>query len=127
VNRKLRRQRLDAASLEVHDRARAELRAFWDSEPALLAELLEARRNALHDPTLELQPMPIFPGYEGLVCGARTRDGEPCMSRVLWPPSYRCKFHGGLSCGPNKASAQAHVARARESAANVEALEETKP
>lgn len=32
-------------------------------------------------------------------CGAKTRKGTPCKSKVLCH-SGRCKLHGGLSTGP---------------------------
>ncbi|WP_338026748.1 HGGxSTG domain-containing protein [Comamonas aquatica] len=32
-------------------------------------------------------------------CGARTRKGTPCKSKVLYRGG-RCKLHGGLSTGP---------------------------
>ncbi|NLH99552.1 MAG: hypothetical protein GX446_08660 [Chthonomonadales bacterium] len=32
-------------------------------------------------------------------CGARCRDGHPCMARCV-PGRSRCRMHGGLSTGP---------------------------
>lgn len=32
-------------------------------------------------------------------CGAKTRKGTPCKSKVLYRGG-RCKLHGGLSTGP---------------------------
>lgn len=94
---------------DPHEQVRRQLRAFWEREPALLAQL----RATMSDPTVAAEPPLLPPGYQHLTCGARTRLGPPCQSQQLWPPSYRCKFHGGLS-------ARVHDARtrARESAAS---------
>ncbi len=35
----------------------------------------------------------------GATCQAKTRSGNPCKNRSLYP-NGRCKFHGGLSTGP---------------------------
>jgi len=40
------------------------------------------------------------------MCGARTRDGTPCESRVL-RRAGRCKCHGGCSTGPRTAAGKA--------------------
>ena len=32
-------------------------------------------------------------------CGARTKKGTPCRTRTVFK-SGRCKWHGGLSTGP---------------------------
>ena len=42
---------------------------------------------------------PLPSGAEQMVCGAKTRNGTPCMRRDLYP-SGRCRLHGGLSTGP---------------------------
>ena len=42
---------------------------------------------------------PLPPGAEEMVCGAKTRNGSPCMRRNLYR-SGRCRLHGGLSTGP---------------------------
>jgi len=45
-------------------------------------------------------------------CGARTRKGVPCLVRVE-PGKRRCRFHGGLSCGPTTAEGKARIAAAQ--------------
>lgn len=37
--------------------------------------------------------------FRDLICGATTRKGIPCKQTALYS-NGRCKFHGGLSCGP---------------------------
>jgi hypothetical protein len=86
--------------------ARRVLRAFWESEPMLLASLREAMFD--ENGRLQVDPPLILKGFEHVTCGAKTRKGTPCAARRLWPPSYRCELHGGLSWRP-------HNARARES------------
>jgi len=95
---------------DPHADARRALRAFWDSEPRMLAQL----RADMWDENgrLRADPPLIPPGFEHVTCGAKTRNGTPCQSRSLWPPSYRCNLHGGLSGRPHDARA-----RAREGAA----------
>lgn len=34
------------------------------------------------------------------ICGARNRQGNPCQCKLLLKGG-RCKFHGGMSTGPN--------------------------
>ncbi len=46
------------------------------------------------------EPMPDI--CHELVCGARTRAGQPCRRADIYD-SGRCKFHGGLSTGPKTA------------------------
>lgn len=57
-----------------------------------------------------LSPRPYNPIPANQTCGARTRAGTPCQSRVLYR-SGRCKNHGGLSTGPKSAEGKARVAR----------------
>ena len=38
-------------------------------------------------------------------CGARTRDGTPCMAPAM--PNGRCRAHGGLSPGAPKGNRNA--------------------
>jgi len=45
-------------------------------------------------------------------CGARTRAGHPCKSRVIYA-SGRCKNHGGKSTGPRTAEGKARIAEAQ--------------
>jgi hypothetical protein len=45
-------------------------------------------------------------------CGARTRQGAPCLVRVE-PGKRRCRFHGGLSTGPRTAKGKARIAAAQ--------------
>lgn len=45
-------------------------------------------------------------------CGAQTRNGIPCKSKVL-PGKTRCKFHGGLSTGPKTAEGRLRIAEAQ--------------
>jgi hypothetical protein len=83
--------------------AREKLRHFWDRHPELVAAL----RANIRDPERRrlLLPPLMPPGYEGLTCGCKTRSGRPCKATKLWPPSYRCRNHGGLSTGPHDARA----------------------
>lgn len=47
-----------------------------------------------------------------LVCGARTRSGEPCKVAPV-PGSKRCRRHGGLSTGPKSAAGRERIAEAQ--------------
>ena len=57
-------------------------------------------------------------------CGARCRDGHPCVAPAVWststgaPRNGRCRMHGGLSTGPRTPDGRARVAAATR-AANV--------
>lgn len=50
------------------------------------------------------------PKPERVICGARTRQGRPCVRRSV-PGKRRCPNHGGLSTGPKTAEGKARVAR----------------
>ena len=50
------------------------------------------------------------------LCGAKTRKGTPCQSKVYWPqewdaPAKRCRLHGGLSTGPKTAEGLERLAK----------------
>ena len=55
-------------------------------------------------------PPPDLPPYPDelldILCGAKTRAGTPCKRRDLHT-NGRCKFHGGLSTGPQSDSGKA--------------------
>ncbi|MGE7207052.1 HGGxSTG domain-containing protein [Sphingomonas sp. NPDC019816] len=61
---------------------------------------------------------PCYPPFpielRGLICGAKSRSGQPCKRTDLMT-NGRCRFHGGLSIGPTpttgKAMAAANLAR----------------
>ena len=36
----------------------------------------------------------------GMLCGAKTRSGKPCKNDGATYANGRCKFHGGMSTGP---------------------------
>jgi hypothetical protein len=64
-----------------------------------------ARHGDLERPTAS-------PATAKQTCGAQTRAGHPCKSRVLWK-SGRCKHHGGLSTGPKTAEGKQRIAEAQ--------------
>ncbi len=43
-----------------------------------------------------------------ILCGAKTRQGRPCMRRSI-PGKARCRNHGGLSCGPTSPEGRARA------------------
>jgi hypothetical protein len=45
-------------------------------------------------------------------CGAKTRAGGRCLVRVELGKT-RCRFHGGLSTGPNTEAGRARIAEAQ--------------
>ena len=47
-----------------------------------------------------------------VICGARTRNGQPCRNKSE-PGRKRCKFHGGNSTGPKTAQGKARIAEAQ--------------
>ncbi len=57
------------------------------------------------------------------ICGAKTRRGTSCQCKPL-KPNGRCKFHGGLSTGPNtedgKEAARRNLEKARATLAGPE-------
>jgi hypothetical protein len=46
------------------------------------------------------------------LCGAKTRKGTPCQCLPV-PGKRRCKFHGGLSTGPQTPEGRARIAEAQ--------------
>jgi len=44
-----------------------------------------------------------------MLCGAKTRKGTPCKRSDIYA-NGRCKFHGGLSTGPQTAEGKRKVA-----------------
>ncbi len=64
-------------------------------------------------------PLPPFPEHphcepypaelHDITCGAKTRAGTPCKRTDLYR-SGRCKFHGGLSTGPQSSIGKKKVA-----------------
>ena len=101
---------------DPHAVARRVLRDFWTLEPRALEEMRSVLRDQLGNPDLRdhVRPPLMPPGFAGLTCGARTRSGSPCKSQMLWPPSYRCRYHGGWSglTEPHAARACARVPQA---------------
>lgn len=47
-----------------------------------------------------------------IVCGAKTRKGEPCRNKSE-SGKRRCKFHGGMSTGPRTEEGRARIAEAQ--------------
>ena len=47
-----------------------------------------------------------------VLCGARTRKGQPCRN-MSEPGRRRCKFHGGRSTGPRTPEGRARIAEAQ--------------
>ena len=62
-------------------------------------EQAEREMEAYFDTILPTRP-PTGP------CGAKTRAGTPCKLKAVYA-SGRCKFHGGLSTGPNAPAGKA--------------------
>jgi hypothetical protein len=89
----------------------ASCRAIWDQQDALEAQALveleaqvaairAGRRPPIFAAPPPLPPHPPFPeDLRGLRCGARTRGGWPCK-RIDINRGAKCKFHGGMSTGP---------------------------
>ena len=50
--------------------------------------------------------------HGSVLCGARTRKGQPCRN-MSEPGRSRCKFHGGRSTGPRTAEGRARIAAAQ--------------
>lgn len=84
---------------------------FWRRPPKI---------KVLRDP-----PAPRPPKLPPQICGARTRDGDPCKAKAV-AGKKRCRNHGGLSTGPRTveglaviaAAQRARHAREREHVAN---------
>jgi hypothetical protein len=63
------------------------------------------------------EPQP--PRGERPKCGAKTREGRPCLAPAAWdraaraPRNGRCKNHGGASTGPKTPEGKARVAEAQ--------------
>jgi len=59
-----------------------------------------------------------------VLCGARTRKGQPCRN-MSEPGRRRCKFHGGRSTGPRTPEGRARIAEAqrRRWAAGIQAAD----
>lgn len=47
-----------------------------------------------------------------VVCGAKTRSGTPCRCKSE-PGKLRCKFHGGMSTGPQTDEGRQRIAEAQ--------------
>jgi hypothetical protein len=60
--------------------------------------------------TLTLGRKKRTPRGERPLCGARTRKGTRCASRVV-KGQERCRLHGGLSTGPKTAEGRARIAQ----------------
>ncbi len=114
-----------SAFRDPYAEARQLLRAFWDREPAALADL----RATMWDESGQLRAEPplIPPGFQGITCGAKTRKGTPCESTKLWPPSYRCALHGGLSGRPQDVRARTRLVGAVADDATDRPADETEP
>jgi hypothetical protein len=54
----------------------------------------------------------VVPRKERPTCGARNRQGTPCIVRVE-AGKRRCRFHGGLSTGPKTEEGRARIAKAQ--------------
>ena len=48
---------------------------------------------------------------QAVVCGARTRSGEPCREMPV-SGKTRCRLHGGLSTGAKTAEGRARISEA---------------
>jgi hypothetical protein len=55
---------------------------------------------------------PMNPMHASPRCGARTRQGRPCLSPAI-RGKRRCRLHGGLSTGPRTAEGLERSRRAR--------------
>ena len=53
-----------------------------------------------------------LPKRDRPACGARTRAGQPCKSKVV-PGKRRCRLHGGLSSGPKTKAGRERIAEAQ--------------
>ena len=61
----------------------------------------------LYAPPEPQAPRPAKPPRP--ICGAKTRQGRPCIRRAV-AGKLRCPNHGGLSTGPKTAEGKARVA-----------------
>lgn len=75
--------------------ARKKWRNYWEATWKL-REAYDA-----NDVDYRERSYPVFPEeLRGLTCGAKSkRTGQPCKQVALYT-NGRCKFHGGLSTGP---------------------------
>lgn len=53
-----------------------------------------------------------LPKHSRPECGARTRSGLPCKTKVI-PGKKRCRLHGGLSTGPKTELGRNRIAEAQ--------------
>ena len=93
-----------ALTARAHEAHREEM-ARWHEMQALYRELIPAAYRKRHrEARAAARPVERPPTRERPRCGARCRDGHPCVAPVVWnageAPRRRCRMHGGLSTGP---------------------------
>jgi hypothetical protein len=79
-------------------------------------------RQAAEQAAAEIKARPYVPKPGKPLCGARKRNGEPCMGRGKGAGG-RCKWHGGKSTGPRTPEGRARIAESnrRRARARLEA------
>ncbi|WP_082549965.1 helix-turn-helix domain-containing protein [Mesorhizobium sp. Root157] len=109
-----------AQTVKYHERRKGRLDGV---APSHFRDAFEAAGVMLPEPPRTFRPrhgdliavfysMPVCkPHLPRLRCEARTRKGTPCRALAL-PGKQRCKFHGGMSTGPNSDAGKERIRQA---------------
>jgi len=93
---------------DEHARRSAEYDQALDDHHERVIRLISAGDYSATNIQAPVSPKHV-PLPHGLTCGAKTRAGTPCKRTDLYR-SGRCKFHGGLSTGPQSLAGRQKVA-----------------
>jgi hypothetical protein len=77
-----------------------------DLDRKFTPDIARARWGGVLEPPSTLSPL------RAIVCGAKTRKGQPCQAKAI-PGKMRCKFHGGASTRPRTDDGKARIAEAQ--------------
>jgi hypothetical protein len=103
--RKIRKAHFDACD-KIWETYQEERRQYdYDLQALPLDEAADRRKNKPKLPSFPATPKSLAK----MICGAKTRRGEPCGMTVLYR-NGRCKFHGGASTGPTTAKGKRKAA-----------------